>query len=74
MVVGRHFIESGPGALGIHGYVFEAGHTIGSARQNFFDERRIEVGLESGRLFGIVPGEQESAAFGTEVEAGSTCR
>ncbi len=69
VVVGRHFVESRPRALGIDGDVFEAGHTVGGALQNFLDECRLEVGLVAGSFFGIVPRQQEAEAFGTEVKS-----
>ena len=74
VMVGRHLVQSGPGALGIDRQILEAGHAIGGARQNLLDERRLEVGVEARRLLGIVPRQQEAEALRAEVKAVASCR
>ena len=69
MVVGGHFVESGPGALGVHRHIFKYWNAVGGAGQDFFDERRVELGLIARCFFGIVPGQQESAGFRAKMEA-----
>src|SRR5262249_39841330 len=49
---------------------FETGKTIDAAGEDLLDEAAVEVELESGGFFGVVPGEQDTAAFGAVVEAG----
>ena len=69
MVVRRHLIQAGPRTLGIHRQIREAGHAVGRAGQDFFDEGGIEIRFEAGRFFGIVPGQQKSAGFGAKVKS-----
>src|SRR5271157_5361377 len=45
VVVGRHLVESRPGALGIDGDILEAGNAVGGAHQDLLDEGRLGVGL-----------------------------
>ena len=70
VVVGRHFVEAGPGALGVDLGLLQAGEAVDTAGEDLFDEGAVEIELEAGGLFGVVPGEQESAALGAVVEAG----
>src|SRR5216684_2907412 len=52
MMIGRHLIEPGPGALGINGKILKGGHSISGMHENFLDERRFEVSLIPRRFFG----------------------
>src|SRR5208283_1233474 len=69
MVVGRHLVEPGPRAFGIDRDILEAGHAVSGADENLLDERRLEVSLVAGGFVGVVPRQEESEAFGSEVEA-----
>ena len=69
-MIGRHFIEAGPGAARIHFERFEAGDAVHGVREDFFDEGRIEGGLKAGAFGGVVPGHEQAEIFRTEVEAG----
>ncbi len=59
MVIRSHLIQSSPRARGIDLYFFQHGNAAHGARQNFFDETAIEVGFESWRLLGVIPGHQQ---------------
>src|SRR5215469_5700382 len=69
VMVGRDFVESGPGFLRIDGDIFEAGHAVSGAIEDLFEECRVKVRLKAGGFFRVVPGEQEAEAFGAEVKA-----
>src|SRR6478609_8424222 len=71
VVVGSHFIESGPCALGIDGKILKHRHTVSCMNENFLDERRFKVCLVARCLCGIIPSQQKAAAFRTEMEAGA---
>src|SRR5882762_9828336 len=69
MMIWRHFIESRPSAFGIDCKIFKARYAVGGARQNFFDERRIEISVVSRSiLLGIVPRQNKPKRFRAEVE------
>src|SRR5580698_5559437 len=69
MVVWRHLIQAGPRPLRIHREISKAGHAVCRAGQDFFDESRIEIRLEAGRFFGVVPGQEKSARFGAKMKS-----
>src|SRR6516165_1162402 len=69
VMVGRDFVEPGPGFLRIDGDIFEAGHAVSSAVEDLLDECRVKVGLKARGFFRVIPGEQEAEAFGAEVKA-----
>src|SRR5215213_10127427 len=69
VVVWRHLVEAGPGAARVDLRLGQARHARGGARQNLFDERGVEVALEAGRLFGVVPRQEDTRALAAEVKA-----
>ena len=69
VMVRRHFIEAGPGSLGIDRDIFEYGHAIRRAGQYLLDEAHVEICFVAGRFIRIVPRQQKSAALGAKVKA-----
>jgi len=68
VVIRRHFVEASPGTFGIDRKILKYWNTIGGSRQNFLDERRLEISFVAGAFFGVVPGEEKASGFGAEVE------
>src|SRR5215475_15171309 len=68
MMIGSHFIETGPGASWIHFGFGQHGHARSGMRQDFLHESLIEVSLESRRFFGIIPSEQNALPFATKMK------
>src|SRR5262249_55704040 len=71
VVIRRHLIEPGPGALGVYRQILKRGNAVSGVDKDLFDERRFELGFIARRLFRIIPGEQEAAAFRTKVKTGA---
>src|SRR5947209_7752847 len=69
VVVRRHLVKTSPRALRVYFSFFKTRNTRCCARQNLFDERGIKLSLEAGRLFRVVPSEQDSSALAPEVKA-----
>src|ERR1700732_3992155 len=67
-MIRRHIVQAGPALSPIYGQLFEAWHSIGGTRQYFLNECRIEVGLEPWRFVRVVPGQQQTQPFLTEME------
>src|SRR5215831_2785538 len=71
VMIGRHLIQSRPGAFGIDWKILKGWDAVGGVHQDLLDKRRFEVSLITRRFLGIVPCQQKAAAFRTEVEAGA---
>src|SRR6266508_3887845 len=69
MMIRGHLVKAGPGATWIYLRFSETRHTRRSSGQNFFNETSIKVGLEAGSFFRVVPGQQNSFSFATEMKA-----
>src|SRR5262249_16383125 len=69
MMIRAHLVKAWRCPVGIQCQILEAGHTIGGARKDLLDERRFEVGLVTWRFLRIIPCQQKSPSFRTEVEA-----
>ncbi len=70
MMIGSHFVESGPGAAGIYFSFRQHRNARGSVRQNLFDESVIKFSFEARRFLRIIPGEQDSLPLATKMKAG----
>src|SRR5689334_51107 len=68
MMIGSHFIKSCPRAFRIYCEVLKDGDAVGRMHQDLFDKRAFKIGLESRRLFPIVPGQKKTPAFRAEME------
>src|SRR6266508_2253332 len=69
MMIRSHLVKAGPGATWTYSRFSETRHTRRSSGQNLFNETRINDRLEAGSFFRVVPGQQNSSSFATEMKA-----
>src|SRR5262249_49567195 len=69
VMVRRHFIKSGPRALGIHSEIFEYRYPLGCAGEDLLDKRGLEICIETCYLLRIIPRQQKAGSFRAKMKS-----